>query len=367
MKTTGLHLICFVLFFPLLSAAPPNDGGNRGTEEREHLFPGTGFFVKNREPYDEAVARKWFFDADRFHKEGELGDALGLYEKFAKRRSDLVVNVNGSSILVGGEALYRAAILRESKGDWKDAFNHLELLAVAYPRYDFERVAEALMRLAEKLAKDDLPRKWGVVPRFRSGSEDRARLNRIAELSRGPQFAPRALMALAEIALKEEKEEDAIDALERMVNFYPENYLCEKAYFMLAEIYQDRVSGPAYDQGSTLKALNFFEDYLLLFDRAPDRGKHESYEAYKERLNQYSDRKKNAQTGKRNMRQTLAASKLEVGSYVEKYGKYFILHWEELGNQPALQFYNEAITTAPESDAARLAEKRVAALRSSDD
>jgi len=32
-----------------------------------------------------------------------------------------------------------------------------------------------------------------------------------------------------------------------------------------------------------------------------------------------------------------------------------------------LQFYNEAITTAPESEAARVAEERVAALRSGDD
>ena len=60
---------------------------------------------------------------------------------------------------------------------------------------------------------------------FRSGERDRLRLIQIAELVRGPRFAPRALMVLAEIALKDEKEEEAIDGLERLINLYPENYL----------------------------------------------------------------------------------------------------------------------------------------------
>ena len=67
------------------------------------------------------------------------------------------------------------------------------------------------------------------------------------------------------------------------------------------------------------------------------------------------------------MRETLAASKVEVGKFVEKYGKYYMVHWRELGNRPALQFYNEAITTAPESEAARVAERKVAELRGSDE
>ena len=58
------------------------------------------------------------------------------------------------------------------------------------------------------------------------------------------------------------------------------------------------------------------------------------------------------------MRETLAASKVVVGQFVEKYGKYYMVRWKELGNKPALKFYNEAITTAPESDAARVAEKK---------
>ena len=69
-------------------------------------------------------------------------------------------------------------------------------------------------------------------------------MNQIAGLARGPKFAPRALMALSEIAIKDNKEDEAVDALERLINLYPDNYLCEKAYFQLAQIFENRVAGP---------------------------------------------------------------------------------------------------------------------------
>jgi len=359
-----------LLFFclPFVFAAPPHSAQqNLAEDDQRNLFPGTGFFVKNRDPYSNEEAKSWFEEASSIQKNGDLMGALKLYEKFTKRRSDMLLFYEGKSVLIGPESLYRAAVLRENKGDWSVAFKHLELIAVAYPRYDFERVTESLMRIAEKIVTEDLPKKWGFVPRFRSGSEDRARLDRIAELARGPRFAPRALMTLADVALQEAKEDDAIIALEKVVNLYPDHHACERAYFLLASIHEGRVSGPAYDQGSTLKALNFYEDYLILFERPPAQGKYEKSFDYGLRLDGYEDRKKKALQSKREMRQILAASKLEIGEYLEDDGKFFLIKWQELGNQPALQFYNEAITAAPESEAARLAEKRVAALRNKND
>ena len=338
-----------------------------GVSDKEYTFPGTGFFIKDRSPYPENEAKRWFLEANKMQKAGSLRKALGLYEKFSKRRSDAIVTLQGEKIKIGPESLYRASILRERKGDWQKGFEHLRLIAKAYTDYDFERVAESLMRLAERLAKDDLPRKWGIFPRFRSGSQDRIRLDEIANLARGPRFAPRALMALAEIALRDDKEEEAVDALERIVNLYPENYMAEKAYFMLAKFYEERVSGPAYDQGSTLKALNFYEDYLILYAKPPPQSIHEDVKSFKARVQASKERFASAEEGRNKMRQTLAESKLEVAQYIEKYGKYFLVRWRELGNRPALQFYNEAINSAPESDAARIAEKKVVELRAIDE
>ncbi|MDG1138661.1 MAG: tetratricopeptide repeat protein [Opitutales bacterium] len=367
MKFSFLFLsLSFLITFPSFLQSAPSPR-RPGLSVKEYTFPGTGFFVKDRTLYSEKESKRWFLQAQKFQKEGSLRKALGLYEKFAKRRSDAMVSIKGEKISVGAESLYQASILREKKGDWQRGFEHLQLLAKAYTSYDFERVAESLMRLAERLAKDDLPRKWGIFPRFRSGSQDRIRLDEIANLARGPRFAPRALMALAEIALKDDKEEEAVDALERIVNLYPENYMSEKAYFMLAKVYEDRVSGPAYDQGSTLKALNFYEDYLILYAKPPAQSIHESVSSYRARVLVSKERFASAELGRNQMRQILAESKLEVAQYIEKYGKYFLVRWRELGNRPALQFYNEAINSAPESDAARIAEKKVAELRAIDE
>jgi outer membrane protein assembly factor BamD len=369
MKFVKSFILLLLITFVSQSYAISPGGGNlrkngSNSDDKEFLFPGTGFFKKNRDPISDEQSRFWFDEAAKAERNGDLKKALDLYENFSKRRSDLRINSSGKVIQVGPESLYRAAKIREDMGDWQKAFSRLRLIAEAYTDYDFERVAESLMRIAERLANDKLPRKWGVLPRFRSGSQDRLRLNQIASLARGPRFAPRALMALSEIAIKDKKEDEAIDALERLINLYPDNYLCEEAYFVLAKIFEDRVAGPAYDQGATLKALNFYEDYLILYPKSPLKSKHETLENYQLRLTSAKQRKSDAEEGRRKMRETLSASKVVVGKYVEKYGKYFLTHWRELGNKPALQFYNEAITTAPESKAAREAEKKVAELRS---
>ena len=201
-------------------------------DEKTYLFPGTGFFIKNRDPYSDQEAKVWFIEAIELQRAGEISDALKLFEKFTKRRSDLVIEFEEKSVLVGPESIYRAAMIREKQGDWKKAFDHLQLVAKAYVRYDFERVAGSLMRIAEQIATEDLPKKWGVVPRLRSGSEDRERFNQIVELSRGPKFAPRALMVLAEISLKDSKDEEAVYALERLVNYYPDHYLLKSILYV---------------------------------------------------------------------------------------------------------------------------------------
>ena len=354
-----IFLLSFSVLVDSFGAPPRNSQSN----EKEYTFPGTGFFSKDRSPYQENEARSWFIEANRLQKKGNFSKALSLYEKFSKRRSDAIVKSSGVNLKIGPESLFRASILREKKGDWQKAFQHLRLIAEAYVDYDFERVAESLMRIAERLAKEDLPRKWGIFPRFRSGNQDRLRLDGIARLARGPKFAPRALMALSEIALNDEKDEEAVDALERIINLYPENFLAEKAYFLLAKIFEERVAGPSYDQGSTLKALNFYEDYLILYSTPPPRNTRESKESFKIRIVESKLRLTKAEKGRNRMRQTLAESKVEVAQYLENYGKYFLVRWKELGDRPALQFYNEAITTAPESQAARIAEKKVAELR----
>ena len=364
---------CFLFFsFCWLEAQSysPNDPRRRSPSTwrrnqdfKEYLFPGTGVFGKNRDPIEQAVAQEWFLKGDAEEKKGDESDALHHYEKFAKRRTEARMIRDGKEVFIGPEALFRAARIREKRGEWTKAFEHLRLVAEAYTEYDFDKVAESLMRMAERLATEKQPRKWGIIPRFGSVSQDLYRLNQIARIARGPKYAPRALSALAEISRKDGKEEEAIDALERLVNLYPDSHYCEKAYFDLAVIHESLVAGPAYDQGATLKALNFYEDYLILYEEPPPKSRHETEQAYKARQIAAKERIVKASEGRKRMREVLSASKLRVGRYVEKYGKYFIVRWRELGDGPALQFYGDAATIAPESESGRAAEARMRELR----
>lgn len=353
-----------------LWAASPGDYRRRSSgtwrqqhDEKNYLFPGTGIFGKNRDPIEFDQAKEWFLQGEAEENKGDLKDALGFYDKFAKRRTDARLTRDGVEVQVGPEALFRAVRILENRGDWSKAFDRLRLIAEAYTEYDFDKVADALMRLTERLAREKQPRKWGFIPRFRSGEQDRLRLNEIARLARGPKYAPRALTALAEIARKDSEDDEAIDALERLVNLYPESHYCEKAYYDLAVIHEDMVAGADYDQGATLKALNFYEDYLILHETPPPKSRHESSEEFAARLAAAKERLVKAEEGRQRMREVLSASKLRVGRFVEKNGKFFIMRWKELGARPALQFYGEAITVAPESESAREAKARIAELR----
>ena len=58
------YIYSFFIFLSLIFAEAQTGRQNRGaaSDEKQYLFPGTGFFVKNRLPYDEEEAKAWFKD-----------------------------------------------------------------------------------------------------------------------------------------------------------------------------------------------------------------------------------------------------------------------------------------------------------------
>ena len=116
MKINSLFILILLSFgFSFLAEAVTQN--RRALEpEKEYTFPGTGFlpFLKNRSPYEDKDAQRWF-GGGSISTEGSTRKALSLYEKFSKRRSDAKVSIRGNLIQVGPEALYRASILREKK------------------------------------------------------------------------------------------------------------------------------------------------------------------------------------------------------------------------------------------------------------
>jgi hypothetical protein len=122
MKASSLLLLLTLVFSHLeLSAVSPGDRRRYQTNPsaaKDYLFPGTGFFKKNRDPIKAEQAKKWFLAAESKEKTGDSGKALDFYENFAKRRSDATLLREDSEIQLGPESLFRAAIIRENRGDW---------------------------------------------------------------------------------------------------------------------------------------------------------------------------------------------------------------------------------------------------------
>ena len=138
-------------------------------------------------------------------------------------------------------------------------------------------------------------------------------------------------MNVALLAQDRDQPEEAIDALDRLINFYPQSMLAPDAYYNLAQTYADLVQGAAYDQGATRQAISYYEDFLILFPESNYVGEVE------------------AELDK--MENLLATSRFNLGDF------YYLFR---SNNTAALVFYNEAITIAPESEAADEARTRIA-------
>ena len=291
--------------------------------------------------------------------------ALSVYKKIAKRFSiEKVKTKEGNEVYAVAEALYQSALLRERNSQWEHAFNALQEVVEKYPSYDFDKVITAQSRIASKLGAGARTKIFWIIPGFRNYDKARKFHNQISENARGPEHAPAALMASAEIARRGKKETEAIDVLEKLINFYPEDILCEKAYFDLAEIYESMVKGPLYDQGATLKAINYYEDFRILFSKI-QKAPRESEAEFEKRRADWRIRLQQAEKGLSNMRDMLARSKLEIGQFYHRHGHKFAPRASVV--VPATQYYQEAITLAPDSESARTAEELLEEIKNPKD
>ncbi|NCG08905.1 MAG: outer membrane protein assembly factor BamD [Verrucomicrobia bacterium] len=174
------------------------------------------------------------------------------------------------------------------------------------------------------------PKIFFVLPGFRLYGEAMKQFEYVVANAPYSDYAPLALMNIALIAEREKESEIAIDALDRLINYYPQSTLAADAYYHLAKTFANLVKSYEYDQGSTRQAISYYEDFLALFPENPNVGEVEA------NLDQ--------------MENLLAGSRLELGNFFYLYRN---------NNTAALTFYNEAITIAPESEAANEARERI--------
>ena len=235
------------------------------------------------------------------------------------------------------DALYfRARILME-QGEWSDAFESLQEIVRIHPSYSkFNRVISAQFDAATALMEGARePIIFGTIPGFRKYDNAVKFFQQIVANAPYGDYAPLSLMNIAIISRQRDQSDDAIDALDRLINYYPQSMLAPDAYYKLAQTYADLVKGYEYDQGSTREAIRYYEDFLILFPKDPNAGEVEA--------------------SLEDMENLLAKSRLNLGDF------YYIYR---NNNTAALIFYNEAIDVAPNSDSAATARDRIADIES---
>lgn len=287
-----------------------------GSEQDEALA------IKVASAADEAAASALVEKGKSELEQGQTGRADKRFKKVIK---------NYGTTRAAGEARYLRASVLMSRTKWKKAFNTLQEIVSQNPNFEqFNRVIGAQFECATALMEGARGRILWVIPGFRQYEEAINQFETIVRNAPYSDYAPLALMNIAFVAEMKSESDVAIDALDRLINYYPQNMLAPDAYYTMAETYSSLVKGPEYDQGSTRQAISYYEDFLILFADSNYIG--------------------NVEANLASMQNLLAESRLRLGDFYYYYRE---------NNTAALIFYNEAITIAPNSEAADEARDRI--------
>lgn len=233
------------------------------------------------------------------------------------------------------EALYRAAKLHLQRHEYNKAFDSFQQVLSRYPNTRrFNEVVGEEYRIASALLDGARGRMfWGLLPGFRQREKSLEYFETIVANAPYSDIAPLALMNIARGYVYLKETAGAIDALDRLINNYPQSILTPDAYLKLAQTHAELVDGPYYDQASTKESITYFTDFMLLFPGDPNIAA--------------------AETGLDEMKTMLAESKMKIGDF------YF---YKRENFKAARVFYNEAITAYPDSAVAGRAKARLAEL-----
>jgi outer membrane protein assembly factor BamD len=255
-------------------------------------------------------------------EKGSRRSAIRAYSRVGKKYTNSVY---------APEALYRAAKLRLELRSYTKAFDTFQGVITRYPNSPrFNEIIGEQYRIATTLLDGARGRIFWIFPGFTNREKSVEHFEYVLFNAPYSDYAPLALMNLARAHQRFGDIDMAIDALDRLINNYPQSVLTPDAYLKLAESHAELVEGPDYDQESTRQAITYFEDFMILYPGDNNVGK--------------------AEKGLAHMKNELAQSKMQIGDF------YF---YKRDNFKAARVLYNEAITAYPDSDIATRARERL--------
>ncbi|MBO5255579.1 MAG: tetratricopeptide repeat protein [Opitutales bacterium] len=263
-----------------------------------------------------------------------MNEARSAQEDGSRRKAlsyyNVVISEYPESIFAP-EAYYQSAKLFLERGQFPNAYEYVEQIIKNYPDYpNFKKVISLEYNIASEMQAGKTYYVWGWFPWFTSYKDIIKYYESVVSNAPYSDYAPIALMNIAIISEEEKEYDAAFDALERVINTYPNSMFTSDAYLQMAKVYRKLVSGPEYDQDPTKNAISFFQDYTILFPKQSEVAL--------------------AEEGLEKMQDVYARSRLVIGD--------FFYYYRNNGAAASI-FYNETITIAPKSEAAEEARKQL--------
>ena len=302
-----------------------------------------------RSPDGEAGSIRWSPESGYYTVGGTLG---GLQPQYAQEALDLMnraraAEERGAQRAALGdykrvfkdypasqyapEARYRTGLLYMKRGRYDRAFEEFDIILRGYPTYgNFNLLLGQQYEIASAYVNGYRRKILGFIPGWTNRSKGTQYFERLVFNAPFSDYAPLSLMNVAVGQLKEKNYTYAIDALDRLINAYPNSVVTSDAYLKLAQTQAELVDGPLYDQGATREAISYFEDFLILFPTSSGLAE--------------------AEEGLAAMNETMAQSKFKMADFYYKKRRNYTA---------AKVFFNEAITVAPNSQTAQTARTRL--------
>ncbi|QSR87148.1 outer membrane protein assembly factor BamD [Candidatus Methylacidiphilum infernorum] len=230
------------------------------------------------------------------------------------------------------EAQFRIGQCLEKKGDFLGANKAYDRMIQKYPSSSFFEQA-----LERKLAIGNLylagePKRLFNIP-MGSGLDIAAQIfESIIRAAPYGRFAPLAEFQLGLTYIKEKKYTDAIATFNRLIDKYPNHSLADDAQYEIGYTWYQASLASEYDQSSTEKAIEGFEDYIV---RYPSGDKVEAAKAHIAELK----------------------SKSTLGSF------HIAQFYERAKNfKAAYIYYSDVIKQNPTSEQAKIAQQKIVQL-----
>ena len=140
--------------------------------------------------------------------------ALSAYQKVTKRYPNS---------LYAPEAFYHTGYIRLARHQYLKAFQAFQEIVTRYPSTSkFNQVIGEQYRIASALLDGARNRGWFLLPGFRNREGSIGLFELILSNAPYSEYAPLALMSIAKAHQMLGNPEESIDALDRMINTYPE-------------------------------------------------------------------------------------------------------------------------------------------------